>query len=195
MTPAEIQELYYLTPISNLASIFSRGILSHNRAAKLRNSVSIADPDVQQIRSTKVVPCGRPLWDYANLYINVRNPMMFRRRFEQVCVVSVDRAVVDLPDVVVTDRNAASGGVRFAASPNGLSIVDKDLTFAMSWKHPEDERREWDHKARMCAEVLVPDLVDLRHILGVYVPNASRVAAVQNQCGRLAKIKGAMFFS
>jgi len=138
MTPADVAELYYLTPISNLASIFGRGILSHNRAAKIRGAVSIADPDVQKIRGAKLVPRGRPLWDYANLYINVRNPMMFRRRFEPVCVVRIDASVLFLPDVVITDRNAASGGVRFAAAPAGLSIVDKEKTFAMNWKHPEN---------------------------------------------------------
>lgn len=195
MTPADITELFYLTPISNLASIFSRGILSHHRAAKVRGAKSIADPNVQDIRSTKVVPRGRPLWDYANLYINVRNPMMFVRRFEQVCVVRVDRSVLNLPDVVVTDRNAAARAARFAPAPGGLSIVDQNLTLALSWKHPDDLMREWDHKARMCAEVLIPDVVDAQAILGVYVANETRVAAVQNQCGRLPTIKGSMFFS
>ncbi len=195
MTPAEISELFYLTPISNLASIFSRGILSHHRAAKVRGAASIADPNVQDRRSNKSVPRGRPLWDYANLYINVRNPMMFVRRFHAVCVIRVDPSVLYLPDVVVTDRNAASRGARFAPAPDGLAIVDGSLTRAMNWKHPEDQMKEWDHKARMCAEVLVPDLVSVDSIRGVCVASEARIIAVQNQCGRLPKVNGSMFFS
>jgi hypothetical protein len=41
--------------------------------------------------------------------------------------------------------------------------------FAISWKHPEDQILEWRHKSSMCAEVLVPDIVQPAQIVGVYV--------------------------
>jgi hypothetical protein len=170
MDRGELSELHYITPIANLGSIMTNGIVS-NRRAKPLGGISIAMPEVQARRAGKRVPSGLPLHDYVNLYINCRNPMLSSRRHEheRICVLAIVPEVIDLPGVVVTDQNAASDWVRFAAAPGGLSIVDKDVTFAEYWTHPEDQRAEWRHKSAMCAEVLVPHRVAPNYILGAYV--------------------------
>lgn len=86
-----------------------------------------------------------------------------------LCVLRVSPDVLDLPDVVITDQNAASEWARFHPAPGGLAYIKKDVIFARSWKHPDDQKWEWQHKSAMCAEVLVPDRVDPAFIMGAYV--------------------------
>jgi len=170
VTRDELIELHYITPIANVASVLRHGILSHRRARRFAPQ-SIAMQVVQDRRAGVRVPGGRMLHEYANLYVCARNPMLFKRRadHERICVLRVSPAVLDLPDVVVTDQNAASGYCRFEPAPVGLRIIDRERTFAEYWTHPDNQIAEWRHKAVKCAEVLVPDLVAPPHILGAYV--------------------------
>jgi hypothetical protein len=104
--------------------------------------------------------------------------MLYKRRngHEALCVLQVDVAVIDLPLVVITDQNAASDYARFEAAPGGLRIVNRARTFADDWRHP-DQIEYWRHKAAKCAEVLVPDFVDQRHIRSGYVSCEAASAA------------------
>ena len=170
MTRDELQELGYIVPIATIPSILRRGILSHRRAENVEHE-SIALEGVQDRRSKVAVPNGRPLHEYANLYICPRNPMLLRRRelHAEICVLRVSSDVLDIRNVVVTDSNAASKYVRFSPAPGGLSIVDGERTFARSWNHPDDQIDHWRHSAQKCAEVLVPDVVPMRYINAAYV--------------------------
>jgi hypothetical protein len=49
-----------------------------------------------------------------------------------------------------------------------MDIVDEDYTFADYWTHLDDQIEEWRHKSRMCAEILVPDVVPPQYIAGAY---------------------------
>ena len=170
MERRELQELHYITPICNIPSILQHGILSHVRASRLQHQ-SVAMQVVQDRRSPKSVPGGRRLHEYVNLYICARNPMLHKRKDQhlEICVLQIRPEVLDLPDVIVTDQNAASDYVRFAKAPEGLPIVNREMVFAEWWKHPEDQILEWRHTSIKCAEVLVPDRVDPRFICGTYV--------------------------
>ncbi|MFH1009846.1 MAG: DUF4433 domain-containing protein [bacterium] len=177
MMRTDLKELHYITAIGNVPSILQHGILSHKRADKVIHK-SVAMQEIQDRRKSVVVPNGRPLHEYANLYFNARNPMLFKDVWggifsdEDLCVLIVTPDVIDLPDVVITDRNASSNYTRFRPSPSGLLLIDED-TFAESWKHPESEVAEWEHKSKMCAEVLVPNVVPNRYIMGAYVSCAA----------------------
>lgn len=170
MTRAELHELGYIAPIATVSSILQHGILSHRRAERLVHE-SIALRDVQDLRAKVRVPNGRPLHEYANMYICPRNPMLFKRKDShgRICVVRVRPDVIDLANVVITNSNAGSKYVRFGAAPSGLAIVDGERTFARKWKHPDDQIDEWRHSAQKCAEVLVPDVVPVRYITGAFV--------------------------
>jgi hypothetical protein len=126
--------------------------------------------EIQELRLNKAIPNARRLHDYANLYICARNPMLYKRldRHAELCVLRINPNVLDLPGVIVSDSNAASGYVRFAAAPGGLSIVDRARTFADDWTSA-DRIEYFRKKAAKCAEVLVPDRVDPCHILGAHV--------------------------
>ena len=169
MTRDELRELGYIVPIATVPSILRRGILSHRRAENVSHE-SIALEGVQDRRAKVIVPNGRPLHEYANLYISPRNPMLFKRQdiHAQICVLRVSSDVLDIPNVVVTDSNAGSKYVRFSPAPRGLAIVDRERTFARWWNHPEDQIDQWRHSAQKCAEVLVPDAVPTRYINGAY---------------------------
>jgi hypothetical protein len=129
--------------------------------------------EIQERRETTVVPGGKPLHEYANLYFHARNPMLFLRKAQhaELCVLRIDLAVLDLPGVVITSQNAASTYVRFYPSPQGLVHLNYDQVFAERWTHPGDLIAEWQHKSIKCAEVLVPGKVDPHFIIGAYVSN------------------------
>jgi hypothetical protein len=147
----------------------SNGIVSHKRSKKINHN-SVAMEAIQDRRENKVVPGGRPLHEYVNLYFHARNPMLYVRQSQHtdLCILRVSVEILDLLGVVITDRNASSDYARFAPAPKGLSIVDKDLTFAAYWTHP-DPFEAMRRKSAKCAEVLVPDRVESHFIIGAYL--------------------------
>src|SRR6266571_1261627 len=116
MNRADLKELHYIAPVENLRSILAFGLLS-NRGAAPYHPVSIADPQVQKARAAKRVTGGLPLHDYVNLYLWARNAMLFKDlgfpgspppQHLNLCVIGVSPDVLDLPDVVISDANAAA---------------------------------------------------------------------------------------
>lgn len=193
MDRSKLQELHYITPVCNVLSIMQHGILSNAHAARTQHA-SVAMQAVQDRRARVTIPGGRRLHEYANLYICARNPMLYVRRHQAVCVLTVSPDVLDLPDVVVTDSNAGSDYVRFAAAPAGLRIVDRELTFADHWTSP-DQIDYWRRKAAKCAEVLVPDRVEPRFLRGVYVSSdQARVDIAALNTGLTVTVDRHLFF-
>lgn len=173
-----------MVSIVNLGSIARQGILSNNRMHGTAHD-SIADPSVQDRRDKVRVPGkngSRELHSYANLYFNARNAMMYRRldRHAEICVVQVSPEILDLPDVVLTDCNAASGWCRFLPSPNGLNDIDGNLVFARDWRS-SDQVEYYRHKSAVCAEILVPDVVSASWLAGVLVSCESAKTAAAHQ--------------
>lgn len=164
-----IVELHCIMPIANVPSVLANGILSYERAAS-RHHESVSMQPVQDLRDQKRVPQGRRLHQYANLYFHARNPMLYKRLREvgSICVLRVSLDALKIAGTVITDSNAASNYVRFL-HPTQWRLVDFDDVLAESWKHPDDQRREWRHKSRKCAEVLVPDRVPAGLLTGAYV--------------------------
>ena len=165
--------------------ICTKGIMCHNKAKGFKPK-SIADPGVQERRKKVVVPgANRKLHDYANLYFNPRNPMMYKRKamHEELCVLRVSCDVMDESDVIITDGNASSGYTRFLTVPWGFVQLEKDLIYTKYWNHDdpiEKAKRTW----AICAEVLVPDIVDPRFITEIFVScvqTKEKLASLLNQ--------------
>ncbi len=136
------------------------------------------------------------LHDYANLYFDAHNPMLSkcRNRNDEICVLRVNPNVLDLPGVIVTDRNAATDLVRFRSMADGLSHLDSVRLFARYWTHQDDLIDQARHKAEKCAEILVPDRVEPEAIMGAYVANRVALASFQAlETGLPLRIHG-MFF-
>lgn len=168
-----VTRLHFIVPIANVQSVLTHGILSHTSAAVL-DPTSVADPAVQQIRDGKTVPRGLALHDYANLYFNPRNPMMYKRQAQasKLCVLNISTDVLRVRGVVLTDCNASSRYARYL-SPNQWRQIEFDDVFARDWTHPGNLPRYLQHKSRMCAEVLVPHRVAPQYIVGAYVVSSS----------------------
>lgn len=111
------ESLFYMTPIENLPSILTSGLLPLN--ALLRKGIvqrSIALQSVQELRDRIfVVDGGRRLnlHDYVPLYFVPRTPMLAVRRDRQNSIAYIEIAshVLDLPGAVLTDGNASRQGL------------------------------------------------------------------------------------
>ncbi len=144
--------------------------MCYEMAANIAHT-SVALEEVQGRRAKKRIPGGLPLHRYVNLYLNARNPMLFRLMknvSEDLCVLRVDKDVIEQLGVVVADRNASSDYVTFYTLSESEGKLDVDKIYARYWKH-DDQIEEWEHKSIICAEVLVPHIVTAKHIVGAYV--------------------------
>lgn len=168
-----LTEFHNIMPIENITSVLEHGIVSYAEAVRHKHR-SVALQDVQDKRKGKKVPGGHNLHEYANVYFHARNPMMSCRRSEaaDICVLQISKKILDLPNVVITDQNAASSYVRFMP-PSMIGSLNLDYIFAKNWKHPENQIEEWKHSSAKCAEVLVPHAIAPNFILGAYVVNCT----------------------
>lgn len=165
------------------------------RAAKLQHH-SIALQPVQDKRDQKQVPGGLRLHQYANLYFHARNPMLFKRKSEapELCVLRVSTNVLQLPGTVISDQNAASDYARFL-HPSQWKLLDFDAIFALDWRHPSDQIAYWRHRAKKCAEVLVPNQVTPGEIIGAYVVDvATRTKLLKANFAEPIAVDPALFF-
>ncbi len=78
---------------------------------------------------------------------------------------------------------------------DGLSVISQERVFARYWTHPDDPYDELSHKSEKCAEVLVPDRVDVQFIAGAYVTNQVALLEFQRLNSQLpVRVRGDMFF-
>lgn len=182
MRREDIGELHYITAIENIPSILDVGLLSHHGASTLPHT-TVAMEVIQERRSQVVVPGGRRLHNYVNLYVNARNKMLFKvksdRGDEGICVLSVSPDAMDLPGTVIADRNASSDYVRFDPAAEGLAALDRDVIFAKYWTH-SDPIEEQRHGSLMCAEVLIPDNVPPSYVRGAHVASDSAATSLRS---------------
>ena len=183
----ELGELHYITPILNVPSILDNGILSFNKTKDI-NHESCASSEVQGRRMRVIVPGGKPLHDYANLYFNARNPMMYRLKDNHLslAVLAITPNIIGQPGVIISDCNAARDMALFKPAPDGLELVDLQLIYAEDWRHP-NPIEYYEHQGKMCAEVLVPDKIDKSYIFKIYVSGSDSSAALVNICGTVIR--------
>jgi hypothetical protein len=165
----ELNEFHYITPITNVPSIIAKGILSYELAQKIAHG-SCASNEVQDRRANVVIPGGGRLHEYANVYINGRNPMMYKLRDQHhdLVILSVSADIIDLPGALVTDQNAAREYTIFKQAPDGLEMIDSKTVFTERWTN-NNPIEQYRHKGAMCAEVLIRYKIEPRHIMKAYV--------------------------
>lgn len=196
MKRSDVKELYYITPIANVPSIMNNGILSHELSKKLAHE-SLAMEEIQSKRENKRIPGAKKLHQYANLYFDAHNPMLSKKRDKdnQICALCVDPSVLDLSNVIISDRNAASDWARFNSVIDGLGALDKDKIYARYWTNANNQYDLWENKSIKCAEVLIPDRVKPKYIVGAYVANQTALEAFQQLNIQLTvSIESAIFF-
>ena len=164
--------LYYITHINNLPSILDKGILAHTKIEELNVSFTpIYNIDIVSKRKDKSTPNGRSLWDYANLYFQPRNPMMYwlaqQKEKEDLVVVGVLKEVLREQNVVITDGNAANDPTLFYSQSEGLAVLYEQRKVIQSdwWNDGDGSKR------KIMAECLVLDQVKPEYIHSLFVAN------------------------
>ena len=168
MLEPNTSSLYYIAHISNLSLILSRGILSQRiRSEENIQYTPIADSNIVSRRRHKHTSDGKSLWDYANLFLQPRNPMLFRvideKGAQNLVVFRVENTVFQKQGIFIADGIAANYQTKFYRLSEALEmfqtyqeIIRSDSW--ISWNHDPDLRR------KLMAECLVPNRVDPKHI-------------------------------
>jgi len=169
---SRVTEFHSIMPIANIPSVLQRGILSHERSAKLRHA-DISMTLIQKRRDHVTVPGGTKLHKYANVYFHARNPMLYKRKdiAAKLCILKISTDILGLDSTIISDQNASSDYVWFLP-PAAIDMLDFDDIYAQDWGH-SDKVQYWRQKSRKCAEVLVPNVIEPRYIMGAYVVNSS----------------------
>lgn len=161
---------YNIMPLVNIPSVLTHGILSNELANTLPHK-SVAMGEIQDRRDRVSVPNGLKLHKYANVYFDARNPMMYKRQSEEICVLKISARILDLPNVVIADRNASSSYVRFYEPNMAFDRLNFDLIYAKYWTSP-DPFEQFKNKSIKCAEILVPEMIPSQYIIAVAVKNS-----------------------
>ncbi len=183
---AGIKGLFYITHVENIPSILQHGILSHGQIeAQNVPFTPIYDAGIVSSRKEKRTPEGVSLWEYANLYFQPRNPMMYRvvheKQSRDMAVVGVKPDVLQVPRVVLTDGNAASGPTEFFQVSDGLKVIEGQwkVIQAEYWNDRDGSKR------KIMAECLVPERITPDQIHTVFVVDHEARERVEKLAGRV----------
>jgi len=173
-TKHPIKGLYYITHIDNIPSILQRGILSHELVEEQRVLFTpIYDAQIVSSRRGRLAPDGKSLLEFANLYFQPRNPMLYRVISEKdkksIVIVSVSPQVLNIPGAFVTIGNAASPLSDILPVKDGLKVITQiwDIINGDWWREEDGSKR------KIMAECLVPDVVPPDFIHSIYVTSRS----------------------
>ncbi len=188
-----VLSFYYITHRDNLASIMTLGILSHQQVETRHVAYKpIYDEGIVSNRKQRMTPDQRSLWQYANLYLQPRNPMMYRVTREKdpqdIVVLAVKKHVMDGAGVWLTDGNAASYTSRFIKPTEAaLKEIAQDLDREF-WHDIDGSKR------KIMAECLVPDKVAPADIEAVYVYRNGIAQTIRQQFPQLKVVEEPRFF-
>jgi O-acetyl-ADP-ribose deacetylase (regulator of RNase III) len=169
----EINNFYYICHIDNIQSILNNGLLSHNKVTEL-SPTTIYDNDIINIRNDiKPDPNNNnSLWDFANVYFNARNAMLYRviheQKAENIVIITFKKSILDYAKTTthfISVGNAAHSESFFVDIEKGLKELIK------IWKNWNKEYwSEADGSKRlMMSELLIKDKIPPEYIESIYV--------------------------
>ena len=190
----DIRSFYYITHKDNLTSILERGIYSHQKIKDENiKATKIYDEEVISVRENKIVNSDSCLSQYANLYFQPRNPMLFRvlseagdgsyhKGVESIVLLEINRDIFEVENSYIATLNAATSEAQFYSNidfAKGLFQIDNIILDNEAW---------WNDlaggKQKIMAEFLVKDNIPPNYITAIYTASNS----LQNDLS--AKIKG-----
>ncbi|MDP9235976.1 MAG: DarT ssDNA thymidine ADP-ribosyltransferase family protein [Chloroflexota bacterium] len=160
--------------------MLEHGILSHSKIVSTGLPFKrIYSQSIVEGRQHRTTPEGRTLWDYANLYFQPRNAMLYQvsrqTSLDDICVVGVRQSVLNRPDVFITTGNAASYQSEILPKAAGNRRVREIIrnTDKEWWSDLDGSKRQ------MMAECLVPDAIAAEDLAAIYVGTTTALAKVQ----------------
>ena len=148
-----ILHLYHLTHKNNLESILAHGLLSHDTSYnKNLTNYTISNSDVVNIRATKTESINKKkINEYAPLYINPRNPMLYVKKEIQndIIIICFERSLIYNKGSIFTDGNAVNFPTKFYNNLEDLNKINWQCLNSRFWIDYPDGKRI------CCAEVLV----------------------------------------
>ena len=149
MNISYIKSLYYITHIRNLPSILKQGILSHKKVEELNISYTpIYNTEIVSQRKNKATSEKDSLWEYANLYFQPRNPMMYRVIHEtdtkEIAIIGIRPEILKTPGTLISDGNAASSSTKFFSANEGIEILIKQWKIIQNewWNSGDGSKRK-----------------------------------------------------
>jgi O-acetyl-ADP-ribose deacetylase (regulator of RNase III) len=175
MTRKIIKSLYYITHINNLPSIFEHGILSHRQVQIQKVPfIPVYNPEIVATREQRQTPDRKSLWEYANVYFQPRNPMLYKVLSEtdknNVVILGIKPHILDRQDTFISLGNAASSLSLLLDAKHGLQVINSEYWQILNndwWKTEDGTKR------KIMAEFLFPESIPPVEIHSVYVSNVA----------------------
>lgn len=175
-TEFNIHYLEHMVHYSNLESIISNGLLSHNQAYQkglIKKDISM--DEVQRWRERKSIRVNDKvlnLHDFVSFYFNTKNPMLYRRKNiqDELAILLVDTDVLNWDYSIFTDGNAASKNTKFFGGLSKLDNVPLELIFSGSWNNSDPDVKK-ENVRKMCSEALIYPSVSATWIRKIVCPN------------------------
>lgn len=182
---------YHMTHKDNLAGILQHGILSHSDVLARDDvlATDISDAGAQRWRDREEPVNRRAIHDYAPMYINPKNPMLFVRRSMQheIVILKVSPEVLQDGQHIFSDGNAASRETIFSSDS---TVIAESLPAINSeyWSNCIDGKR------RRCAELLVYPKVHPVHIISAICSNNALAEEIARETNLQIEVIPSMFF-
>ena len=170
-----IKSLFYITHINNLPSILQHGILSHQQVtARGLPFTPVYNAEIVAHRQQRQTPDGKSLWEYANVYFQPRNPMLYKVLSEinknDVVILGTKPQILDTEGAFIALGNAAHLLTPLVDVKTGLQAVNGEYWNILNsdwWKTEDGTKR------KIMAECLIPNVIPPAAIHSVYIASAS----------------------
>lgn len=175
MSKRIVKSLFYITHINNLQSMLRHGILSHRQVQTQGVPFTpVYNAEIVANREGRLTPDKKSLWDYANVYFQPRNPMLYKVLSEasknDVVILGVKPQVLDSKGAFISLGNAAHSLSTVVDIKTGLKNINGEYWQIINsdwWKTEDGTKR------KIMAECLVPNGISPSDIHSVYVASAA----------------------
>ena len=162
--------LWHITHKKNVPTILRNGLMSKSSVTRAGSTiVDIADPEVQERRGGQDEYYNRPIHEYVPLYINPRNPMLFKRKVinRDLCLLQISLDVLLPPhEYLLSDGNVASSATKLYDDISRIDQLPWEVLDAEYWSNFPDGKRQ------RCSEVLIYPQVEPKLIQYVHCYSA-----------------------
>lgn len=164
--------LFYIAHIDNIESILKHGILSHNLANEMElTKVDISNQTVNARRNRFETSLGGNIHDFAPLYFNHKNPMLYtlckNKDRNTLVLLRINPHILLADNVSFSDGNAATKATHFFSNIDDFNKLNWQLIKQGSWYNYQFGIEEG--RRIMCSEALVHNKIETYYINDIFV--------------------------